>query len=235
MEQFSTIKAQLNEALKNKLEAVQCISGHLECRLYPSLLLTLRGQKADGKPFFFWEPDRQLNKLLDRYQATEAPHAVAFTISINLEHNHFVYNIISSEEAAAQKDKEARDHEAEETRRLQELKQMLLARNTAYGRELAEQVATSLVEGALCYGHRDYCGMGLEKNASGNYVYAVVWDGWLEPVHTFHTREAFVQWLAVQSDASLSRVDEPDTWLWNNQVINRERLEEFVNRGRNNL
>lgn len=115
MEQFSTIKAQLNEALRNKLEAAQCISGHLEYRVSPSLLLTLRGQKADGKPFFFWEADRQLNKLLDRYLATEATHAVAFTISINLEHNHFAYNIISPEQAAAQKDKEARDHEEEET------------------------------------------------------------------------------------------------------------------------
>lgn len=228
MEQPSMIVAQLNEALRNKLEASHCITGRLECQLIPSFLLALRGQRADGKTLFFWELERDLNKLLDHYQTTAAAHAAAFTIDINLERNSFVYNTISPGEAAAQKDKEARDQKTEEARRLQELKQMLLARNIPYGRELAAQVAAALEHGALCYNHRDYCGMGLEKSTDGNYVYAAIWDGWLEPVHTFHTRESFVQWLAVQSDASLSRVDEPESWVWNNQVINRQRLEEFI-------
>ncbi|MEV4884567.1 hypothetical protein MRBLMN1_003082 [Chitinophaga ginsengisegetis] len=222
------ITEQLNEALRNKLEAAQCITGRLECRMVPSFLLTMRGQRADGKNIFFWELERDINKLLDSYQSTAATDAAAFTIDIDLGRNSFDYNTVSHQQAAAQKDKEARDQKAEEAHRLQELKQMLLSRNIPYGLELAEQVAAALSHGALCYSHRDYCGMGLEKNTDGNYVYAAVWDGWLEPVHTFNSRQAFVQWLAVQSDASLSRVNEPDTWLWNNQVINRQRLEEFV-------
>lgn len=228
MEQPSTIIAQLNEALRNKLEAAQCITGRLECRLTPSFLLVLRGQRADGKTFLFWELERNINKLLNQYQATEAAQAASLIIEIDLEHNRFVYNTISQQEAAAQKEQEAREQQAAETLRLQALKQSLLARNDPYGRELAEQVAAALSYGALCYSHRDYCGMGLEKNADGNYIYAAIWDGWLEPVHTFSTRQAFVQWLASQSDASLSRVNEVDTWVWNNQVINRQRLEEFV-------
>ncbi len=222
------IVEQLNEALRNKLQAADCITGRLECRLTPSFLLTLRGQREDGKNLYFWELERNLNKLLDRYQTTEAPHAAGLIIDIDLGRDSFIYNIISSQQAAAQKKKEAREQKDEETRRMQALKQTLLARNNPFGRQLAEQVAAALEHGALCYSHRDYCGMGLEKNANGNYVYAAVWDGWLQPVHTFTTREAFVQWLAVQSDASLSRVNEADTWVWNNQVINQQRLEEFV-------
>lgn len=228
MEQSSMIVAQLNEALRNKLEASQCVTGRLECQLTPSFLVAFRGQRADGENIFFWELERNIGILLDRYQATVAPHAAAFTIDIDLGSDRFVYNQTTQQQAAEQKDKEARDWQAAETRRLQELKATLLARNIPYGQELAEQVATALAHEALCYRHRDYCGMGLEKDSDGNYVYAAVWDGWPEPVHTFSTRPAFVQWLALQSDASLSRVDEPDTWLWNNQVIDRQRLEEFV-------
>ncbi len=228
MEQPSTIIAQLNEALRNKLETSKCITGRLECRLTPSFLLVLRGQSPDGKTFLFWELERHINKLLGQYQATAAAHAASLIIDIDLERNSFVYNTISQQQAAEQKEKEARDQQTAEARRLQELKQSLLARNDPYGRELAEQVAEALSHGALCYSHRDYCGMGLEKKADGSYIYAAIWDGWLEPVHTFNTQQAFVQWLALQSDASLSRVNEPDTWVWNNQVVNRQRLEEFV-------
>lgn len=228
MQQPSLIVAQLNEALKNRLEASSCMTGRLECQLAPSFLLAFHGQRADGKTLFFWQLEPGIHKLLDRYQKTAAPDAAAFTIDINLAHNSFIYSIISPQQAAAQKDKETREQNDEQARRLQALKQTLLASNIPYGSELAEQVAAALTHGALCYNHRDYCGMGLEKNAGGNYVYAMIWDGWMELVHTFATRQAFVAWLAGQSDASLSRVDEPDTWVWNNQVINRQRLEEFV-------
>ncbi|KAA2245719.1 hypothetical protein F0L74_07140 [Chitinophaga agrisoli] len=229
MQQSSMLVEQLNEALRNKLQASGCVTGRLECRITPVFLLNLQGQRNNGQSLFFWELERNINMLLDRYQTTEAAHAAAIVIDIDLARNSFVYNIISQEQAAAQREREANAQKDEETRRLLQLKQNLLSRNTPFGRQLAEQVSYALERGALCYSHRDYCGMGLEKNAQGNYVYAAVWDGWLQPLQTFTSREAFIQWLAVQSDASLSRVNEPDTWVWDNQVINRQRLEDFVN------
>jgi hypothetical protein len=50
----------------------------------------------------------------------------------------------------------------------------------------------------------------------------------LKPAHTFPDKASFVNWLAVQSDASLAMLEAKETFYWNNQVLNRERLEAFV-------
>ena len=81
--------------------------------------------------------------------------------------------------------------------------------------------------GFLGYEHRDYCGLGLEYK-SGKYHYGSIWDGILEPRRTFSDRPAFVAWLAAQSDAALSQVNQRDEWLWDNQTLTRQRLLEFV-------
>jgi len=170
----SQIKEQLNEALRYKLESSGCTGGKLECRLTPSFLLTFRGQKENGKAIFFWEPDRRINKLLDQYQVAAAPNAAALTIDIDLQKDSFLYKILSQMQASAQKKEEARQKEIEEAQRLQKLKEDLLARNTPYGRQLAEKVADALQHGVLMYSHRDYCGMGLQKDRDGNYTYGPV-------------------------------------------------------------
>ncbi len=94
---------------------------------------------------------------------------------------------------------------------------------TPYGRALAEKVADALDRGvSVAFSHRDYCGMGLVKAPAG-YVYGTFYDGSPEPEQTFATRDAFVTWLAAQSDARLSgRADGP--FLWQNQRLTRARL-----------
>lgn len=106
-----------------------------------------------------------------------------------------------------------------------------------YGIAFAERVARKLSEGgSVYYKHRDYCGMGLWCE-DGWFCYDEVWDCGPMPVQEllptadkrgarfFDTRHAFVEWLAVQSDHSLSGLELKDEWLQQNQRITRERLE----------
>lgn len=108
-----------------------------------------------------------------------------------------------------------------------------------YGRELAKRVATFLREGhALHEGHRDYCGMGLVYQDSC-FCYAEVWDGQIAGresiskqaaggARIFQDQEAFIAWLAEQTDESLSRNDDANAFYHGNQTLNRERLVAFV-------
>jgi hypothetical protein len=92
---------------------------------------------------------------------------------------------------------------------------------TPVGRVLAERVADKLQEGLeVCFHHRDYCGMGL-RAGQGWFVYGQVRDSellspseyasersvWKErrPDERleFLDRESFVEWLSMQTDASL--------------------------------
>jgi hypothetical protein len=101
-------------------------------------------------------------------------------------------------------------------------------RTDQYGKDLAEKVATALLRGSIGYGHRDYCGMGLEYR-DGLYCYGSLWDGYMgEEVKHWSSKEAFVNWLSQQSDASMARLEEKDPFFWGNQTISRGRLEEFV-------
>lgn len=111
-----------------------------------------------------------------------------------------------------------------------------------YGTTLASVVADRLRQGdILAYGHRDYCGMGL-RFADGQFIYGEVSDGelptdleiskWKEiPVGwerlVFHSRSEFIEWLARQSDDTLSGKELKDQWLAGNQRITRNRLESF--------
>lgn len=114
--------------------------------------------------------------------------------------------------------KRERDAEAE---RLEE--------QTAFGNDLATQIATYLEGGlVIAFHHRDYCGVGL-RFAEGRYIYAHVTDGEL-PTPTelaawgwnsnerqeFTSREAFVSWLASQTTLALAGD--------HNQRLTRKRL-----------
>ncbi|KFE72016.1 hypothetical protein [Hyalangium minutum] len=97
-----------------------------------------------------------------------------------------------------------------------------------FGKPLARKVAQALSRGDLCFSHRDYCGTGLFLSQSGHYLYATVEDGGPANVlREFPSIEPFVEWLAQQSDASLSRFGETD-FVFLNQTLRRQRLEEFI-------
>ncbi|PTL77582.1 hypothetical protein [Vitiosangium sp. GDMCC 1.1324] len=97
-----------------------------------------------------------------------------------------------------------------------------------FGPELAWSVVRRLKTGAsLGFSHRDYCGMGLYKDADGSFVYASLWDGFGgNEVRRFKDEEHLARWLAQQSDLSLSNYGDDFAFL--NQTLNRKRLEEFV-------
>jgi predicted metal-dependent HD superfamily phosphohydrolase len=106
-----------------------------------------------------------------------------------------------------------------------------------YGAGLAQRVAHYLKQGhGLGYGHRDYCGMGLELLDS-RFCYGELNDGRMDPPEewrkdgpnrAFDSAEAFVAWLAEQSDVTLARLEAADEFYHRNQTITRERLEEFA-------
>lgn len=109
----------------------------------------------------------------------------------------------------------------------EEALQALAADTAPFGIELATAVAVKLCTGeSLGYGHRDYCGMGMDYN-EGQYRYGEIWDGYLEPALSFAGQHDFVEWLAVQSTASLARLDDEDFYQ-GNQIISRTRLEAFL-------
>jgi hypothetical protein len=99
---------------------------------------------------------------------------------------------------------------------------------TPYGAALANAVADALDRGvAVTYTHRDYCGMGLCRTG-GDYEYGPVYDGNLYDGAKFPTHDAFVAWLAAQSDATLAGREDPAPFNWDNQRITRARLMEAI-------
>jgi hypothetical protein len=98
-----------------------------------------------------------------------------------------------------------------------------------FGRELAERVADYLQRWQeIAYSHAYYCGMGLFHD-DGEFAYADVSDSgvgvWRGVFQVFPDREAFVAWLARQSDDSLFGHEEADPFYRGNQRISRQRLE----------
>eukprot|EP00128_Syssomonas_multiformis_P003288 Colp12_sorted_trinity150504_noHs@5363 len=106
-----------------------------------------------------------------------------------------------------------------------------------FGVELADQVATKLIDGfELAYRHRDFCGQGLTFNPSKSaFVLVFVYDGGADEVlKTFYTRDEFVLWLSQQCDYTMSGADTDSDlyqeWEFNrgNQFISEERLRSFL-------
>jgi len=98
-------------------------------------------------------------------------------------------------------------------------------REQKFGQELAQHIAHLLQQSdGIYYIHRDYCGMGLHFD-HGHFHYGETWDGYPGSDQQWSTAEAFVQWLAEQSDASLDRSEHEHSFYHHNQTITRERLE----------
>ena len=107
------------------------------------------------------------------------------------------------------------------------------------GLEVARRVADRLEDGdVLANDHRDFCGMGLEL-FDGTFVYGRVWDGWVRRPRVadlhgdaegaeFETRRAFVEWLARQTDDSLSGADLERDFYRRNQRLTLARLRAFA-------
>jgi hypothetical protein len=107
-------------------------------------------------------------------------------------------------------------------------------RRVRYGTDLATRVADYLMSGgAIAEAHREYCGTGLCYH-DGRFIYDEVEDATFrsigsssdEPLATFADRNAFIAWLAEQSDETLSGRERGNPWYLDNQRITRRRLEQ---------
>jgi hypothetical protein len=199
------LREAINHYLKEKLQKANCLQGHLtgEYRNDAPTLFTLSGTREDGRPIILWELDQSFKNNVDAFfqQVT----AISFSITLNLLTDEFVYKssaLPPKREAVKPAVKELSD--------------------TLYGHELAQAVADALEQDSIGYSHRDYCGTGMEKKGSV-YLFGPIWDGGLEPTHSFADTPSFVQWLATQSDKSLA-----GEGPYNPQDICRKRLEDWL-------
>ncbi|HZY82584.1 MAG TPA: hypothetical protein VFE50_23820 [Cyclobacteriaceae bacterium] len=99
-----------------------------------------------------------------------------------------------------------------------------------FGKEFAQRVAQKLkTKSNLMYSHRDYCGTGLTWD-NHQFIYCHVNDGYpAEVILSFDTEQAFIDWLAEQSDQSLSGSNDANEFYRNNQRITQARLFDFIN------
>lgn len=100
-----------------------------------------------------------------------------------------------------------------------------------YGVDLARRVAGYLRNNrSISNEHRDYCGVGLFFHNTGNFTVSYVMDGFCDTtIRDFQNEDAFVEWLSVQSDYTMSGVnDNLDDFYLNNQRITREKLEGYI-------
>lgn len=213
----------INDRLIGRLKTAGCVRGRLIVA-GAAAQLSLTGERADGKPVFFWEfNDRIFNRLLGDYLEAGYPAGTArLTIDLDVLTGHCTYQLTT----------EARQTAASTLEKQQDLmaKKNNSRSRTPYGADLARQVADAVARGGtLAPSHRDYCGMDFHYR-NQQFCYGEVWDGnYMEkPQRSFGTREKFAHWLAQQSDHSLSRAEEADPWYWDNQTITRQRLLDFV-------
>ncbi len=102
--------------------------------------------------------------------------------------------------------------------------------NSLYGSELANKICHKLKQNpgeydGLHFSHRDYCGLGIFY-INQVYLLGVVNDGYgPNPiVASFDTDTEFENWLAKESDQSMSLYGTH----FNNQTINRKRLDWYL-------
>lgn len=112
-----------------------------------------------------------------------------------------------------------------------------------FGEDLANKVVDYLKEHLLIrYDHYGYCGTGfvlLDKKIL--YTHFDEWNSYqhgeiykaggdyIGIIKTFSSEEEFVNWLAKQSDESLSGKESGDSWYTDNQRITWKRLEYLLN------
>jgi hypothetical protein len=219
------IISSINDNLRLQLEKYHCMRGQLKYQA-PSMV-SLTGIRADEKPVMIWQTEPRLSYFLSLYVEQE-PGSGGVMIAIDLKSNQYKYSSITTsaikQEARVQHDLQQQDYE----QRKQELRKYLSQQTDKYGMVLAERVADVLLSNSLGYGHRDYCGMGLEYR-EGTYYYGELWDGYMgEPLLKWSSKQAFVSWLTIQSDASLARLEAKESFYWGNQTITRDRLKTLV-------
>jgi hypothetical protein len=211
----------INQELRMQLEKYDCERGEL--RYQAPSTISLSGIQADGQPVLIWQTGSRLGYLLSQYVDRQSDCG-GVIIAIKLP-GQFFYTPVSKGaiQQAAQQKGIAQQEEASQAKL--KLRQELAQKRVPFGWELAQKVADALQQNnSVGYGHRDYCGMGLEYR-QGNFFYGELWDGaMMEPTHQWSSKESFVAWLAHQSDASLGRLEAQDSFYWGNQTITRERL-----------
>ena len=211
----------INQELRMQLEKYHCERGEL--RYQAPAMVSLSGINASDKPILIWQTDPKLGYLLSQYVAQQSDCG-GVIIAVRLPDQFFYTPVAKAtiQQAAKQKEIEQQD-EAQQAKL--ELRRTLAQKTTPYGRELAEKVANTLQHSySVGYGHRDYCGTGLEYR-EGTFLYGELWDGYMtEPISQWSSKENFIEWLARQSDASLGRLDATEPFYWGNQTITRERL-----------
>jgi hypothetical protein len=219
------IISSINENIRLQLEKYHCVRGQLKYQA-PSMV-SLTGERTDGKSVMIWQTEPQLAYYLSQYVEKEAGSG-GVAIAIDLKGNQFQYSTIMAsaikQESRLQDDLRKHDDE----RRLQERRRELAQQTDKYGLMMAERVADALLNNSLGYGHRDYCGMGLEYR-EGTYYYGELWDGYMgEPLLKWSSKKEFISWLTIQSDASLARLEAKDPFYWGNQTVTRQRLKTFA-------
>jgi hypothetical protein len=210
---LSSAQLALTEILRQRLAAAGCQHGRFDVS-EPGTCLSLSGQNADGKTFYFWEFSPKFHELVGTYlQEQLDEHTAQLSIQIDV--------------AAAQ---------AQYLRTPKPVVDAPLAPTptadrTPYGLALAGQVAARLDQGvALAPSQRGYGGMGLARGAGNTYHYGEVWDGAVSPSQKFAGWGPFVAWLAAQSDFSLARPASHPSSSSDDQAITRQRLTELVQR-----
>ena len=216
----SELQSAINEEMQGQLGKFHCTRGKLR---YEGVV-ALSGERDDEQSFLIWDTDKQLGTLASQFLRM-APEMAGFAVS--LANGKFVWELFTQDVLAERDRRVAEERRKDAIQQKDVLKEKLIRQTQKYGTILAQKVADQLKLSALTYAHRDYCGMGLEYK-DGCYMYGEVQDGVLEVALTFEGKNEFVEWLAEQSDASLSRLDEENSWFWGNQTVNRGRLEEFV-------
>jgi len=215
----------INQELQLQLSTYHCVQGEL--RYQGPSMVSLSGIKPDDKSILIWQTGPKLGYLLSLY-VDQQPDCGGVTIAVKLP-DQFIYTPVpkaAMQQAAKQKETEQQE-DAQQAKL--EMRRALAQKTTIYGRELAEKVAHALQRNnGIGYGHRDYCGMGLEYR-QGTFFYGELWDGsMMEPVSKWSSTEAFVEWLAHQSDASLGRLEATEPFYWGNQTITHQRLVELT-------
>ncbi len=211
----------INEQLRLQLEKYHCMRGQLKYRA-PSMV-SLTGIKADDKPIMIWQTEPQLSYFLSLYVDQE-PDSGGVTIAVDLTNNDFIYTTMTTAAIKQEAKLQEELRQQEDERRTQEMRKSLLQQTEKVGSALAEKVADALLSNSLGYGHRDYCGMGLTYRDAA-YCYGELWDGYmLEPMLQWSSKQEFISWLAMQSDASFARLDAKEQFYWGNQTVTRQRL-----------
>lgn len=107
------------------------------------------------------------------------------------------------------------------------------------GDDLAQRVYEYLERNnSIGFSHYGYCGVGFVKQ--GQSILYTHFDEWLTYrtgklyvpgeeylgiIRIFPEKDAFIRWLAAESDYSLSGIESGDDWYTGNQRISRHRLE----------